>query len=59
MLNQTKKKSKSIVKSNKISKPKRIRIDTKKIVLNDYSIIEGCIRQTMELPIENSGNINN
>jgi len=24
-----------------------------------YSIIEGCIRQTMELPIENSGNINN
>jgi hypothetical protein len=59
MLKQTKKKSKSIVKSNKISKPKRIRIDTKKIVLNDYSIIEGCIRQTMELPIENSGNINN
>ncbi len=59
MLKQIKRKSKKGAKSNKDSKLKRVKINTKKIVLNDYSIIEGCIRQTMELPIENSGNINN
>tara|TARA_B100000214_G_scaffold39036_1_gene24489 strand:- start:145 stop:312 length:168 start_codon:yes stop_codon:yes gene_type:complete len=55
MLKQTKRKNKRVAKSNKGSKLKRLKINTKKIVLNDYSIIEGCIRQTMELPIENSG----
>jgi len=55
MLKQIKRKSKKGAKSNKDSKLKRVKINTKKIVLNDYSIIEGCIRQTMELPIENSG----
>ena len=55
MLKQTKRKRKRVAKSNKGSKLKSLKINTKKRALNNYSTIEGCIRQTMDLPIENSG----
>lgn len=60
MLSQTKKiKSKKISRKGKNLPKSKNRISLKNIApkqpITDYSIIEGCIRQTMYLPIENSG----